>query len=128
MFIQKNGEVLNVTRGAYLSLFQSMGWEPAKGSTAEKKTAKSKNFMAAQPDKKSKPESEKEKTGSSEIPFGNMIDDESDFDEDDDDYEVVLEEMTIKELVEYAEEHDINLEGATKKVDIIGIIEAVEEE
>ena len=38
-----------------------------------------------------------------------------------------LSELTVKELVSLAEEHEIDLDGATKKDDIIAVILAAEE-
>ena len=39
-----------------------------------------------------------------------------------------LEEMTIRELRAYAEEHDINLHGATREADVLHVILSAEEE
>ncbi len=118
MKIKKDGTVLNVTKGAYDALFADMGYKPVKsgrGSKGKENEKSGTNFMSPQPE--SKP---------AEVPFGNMIEPEDE--EDEDDYEVVLSEMTVKELVEYADENDIDLDGATKKDDIIAAIEEAMEE
>lgn len=120
MLIEKDGTVLNVTRGAFLSLFQSQGWYPSeKSSTTSKKQQDSETFMSPQPTKK-KAKAEEKKESASEIPFGNML---NEYEEDgDEDYDLVLEDMTIKELIEYAAERDLDIEGLTKKSQIIKAI------
>lgn len=117
MFIEKDGTILNVTRGAYLSLFEAQGWVPASKSTLNKKQQKSDIFLAPQPSKK---ESKKPEEDASEIPFANMLNGYED--ENDEDYEVVLDDMTIKELIEFAAEKDLDIEGLTKKSQIIKAI------
>jgi len=47
--------------------------------------------------------------------------------DDEDDEESDLEGMTVAELREYAEENDIDLDGATRKDDIIAAIRLAEE-
>ena len=42
--------------------------------------------------------------------------------------DVNLDDMTVKELKAYAEEHNIDLNGLTKKVDILNAIKAVNAE
>lgn len=41
---------------------------------------------------------------------------------------IVLEEMSLKELVEFAKDNEIDLKGAKKKGDILSVIEALGEE
>lgn len=134
MLIQKNGMTLNVSRGAYLSLFEQQGWKPVKGTKSNKKSSEQTNFMSPQPDKPEEVEQDqKEKIDASEIPFGNMMGNEEPEEgneeviENDEDYEIVLEELTVKELVEYAEEHNIDLDGVTGKANIIKAIKEAEE-
>nr|DAP13409.1 MAG TPA: dimeris T4 recombination endonuclease VII [Caudoviricetes sp.] len=127
MYIEKNGTVLNVSKGAYIALFEQDGWRKVKDPGKAEKHAQSGNFMSPQPTKK---DEEVTETKVEEVPFGNLFqgNDETSVenpDEDlDEDYEVVLEDMTVKELKAYAEEKDIDLDGATKKEDIIGMIRA----
>lgn len=124
MKIRKNGTVLDVTKGAYDALFADMGYTPEKSGKGTRNRANKQNgttFMSAQPEEPKEPE----KPTPEDVPFGNMINQE---DEDDDDYEVVLSEMTVKELIEYADENDIDLDGATRKDDIISAIEEAMEE
>lgn len=124
MYIEKNGTILNVSKGAYFALFEQDGWKVVKDINKTKKHAKNSNFMSPQPSNKADTES---KPKAEEIPFGNLFQDNDETSleiEDDGDYELVLEEMTNKELRAYAEEKGIDLDGATKKEDIIGVIRA----
>lgn len=125
MYIEKNGTILNVSKGAYFALFEKDGWKKVKDPAKSKKPAQNGNFMSPQP---SKNDEEVTETKVDEVPFGNLFQNNEDVALDtsdmDDDYEVVLEDMTVKELKAYAEEKDIDLDGATKKEDIIGMIRA----
>lgn len=127
MYIEKNGTILNVSKGAYIALFEQDGWKKIKDPDKAKKHAQKGNFMSPQPIKKGEEAAE---TKVEEVPFGNLFqdNDETSVNDIDEDYEVVLEDMTIKELKAYAEEKDIDLDGATKKEDIIGVIRAELEE
>ncbi len=125
MYIKKNGTILNVSKGAYIALFEQDGWKKVKDISKLEKYAQSGSFMSPQP---SKNDEEVAETKVDEVPFGNLFQNNEDVALDtsdmDDDYEVVLEDMTVKELKAYAEEKDIDLDGATKKEDIIGMIRA----
>ena len=127
MYIEKNGTILNVSKGAYIALFEQDGWKKVKDPDKAEKHAQKGNFMSPQPIKK---DEEVTETKVEEVPFGNLFqdNDETSVNDPDEDYEVVLEDMTIKELKAYAEEKDIDLDGATKKEDIIGVIRAELEE
>ena len=127
MYIEKNGTILNVSKGAYIALFEQDGWKKVKDPDKVEKHAQSGNFMSPQPTKK---DEEVPETKVEEVPFGNLFQgsDETSVSDPDEDYEVVLEDMTVKELKAYAEEKDIDLDGATKKEDIIGMIRAELEE
>lgn len=127
MYIEKNGTILNVSKGAYIALFEKDGWKKVKDPDRVEKHAQNGNFMSPQPIKK---DEEVTETKVEEVPFGNLFQgsDEASVSDPDEDYEVVLEDMTVKELKAYAEEKDIDLDGATKKEDIIGMIRAELEE
>lgn len=127
MYIEKNGTILNVSKGAYIALFEQDGWKKVKDPAKAEKHAKKDNFMSPQPIKK---DEEVTEAKVEEVPFGNLFqgNDETSVNDLDEDYEVVLEDMTVKELKAYAEEKDIDLDGATKKEDIIGMIRAELEE
>lgn len=116
MLIKKDGTTLNVTRGAFLSLFADQGWEPATESAKDIKTSKNDNFMAPKPKRKAS----SHKKAPSDIPFSNIVEEEI---EDNEDYDLVLEDMTVKELVEYADEKGVDIEGLSKKADLIKAIE-----
>lgn len=115
MLIRKDGTTLNVTRGAYLSLFANQGWEPTNEPIEGTKTSKNDDFMAPKPKRKAPTH----KKVSSDIPFSNIVEEEV---EDDEDYDLVLEDMTVKELVEYADEKGVDIEGLSKKADLIKAI------
>lgn len=129
MYIEKNGTILNVSKGAYFALFEQDGWKVVKDINRAKKHAKKDNFMSPQPSESETTKSKMDEPKTDDIPFGNLFQGNEDTavnDEgvDDGDYEVVLEDMTVKELKAYAEEKDIDLDGTTKKEDIIGMIRA----
>lgn len=130
MYIEKNGTILNVSKGAFFALFEKDGWKKAKDLTHVEKHAQSGSFMAPQPSERTGKSEKKAEPETDEVPFGNLFqgNDETPVSDLDEDYEVVLEDMTVKELKAYAEEKDIDLDGATKKEDIIGIIRAELEE
>lgn len=107
MRIKKNGTVLNVTKGAFKALFAPMGYV-----SLEDEEIIVDEHMAERQEKL-------------DVPFGNILNNEPPYDEgekDDSEYEVVLEDMTMAELVEYSAEQDIDIEGLRKKQDIINRI------
>lgn len=110
MLIKRNGTVLSVTKGAFNALFKDKGWEPASGHNADKGNA---NFMSPQPKTKVHTDTEPAR----DMPFSNMY-------KEDTAYTVLhtYEDMTVRQLVEFAEENEIDLDGKTKKSDIIRII------
>lgn len=110
MKIKKDGTVLNVSKGAFTALFAPMGYV---------------DFYEDAETVANKPVKHQEQLASEDIPFGNILNNEPLYDNDepeDDDYEVVLEDMTVSELVEYAAEQDIDIEGLRKKQEIINKI------
>lgn len=123
MLIRKDDTTLNVTKGAFSALFEAKGWRKVKEGKENRKAAQSSNFMAPQPTKKQTEQTEQE-----EMPFGALFQCSEKTALDDGDYEVVLEDMTIKQLKAYAIENGIDLEEATSKKDIIGMIRAEMEE
>lgn len=116
MLIKKNGEVMDVTKGAFRELFKDAGWKQTKDKPTQKKSSN----MTPKPKEGKKPEQV-------EIPFANVLNEEPE-EEIEEDYKLVLEDMTVKELIEYAAENDIDLEGKTRKDDIIAAIEEELEE
>lgn len=138
MLIKKNGTVLDVTKGAFKALFKDQGWTKVKSSEVDSEdketTQKSTNFMSPQPEKDDvKSENEGE---ISNHPFQQLMDNfnkqeenqEEEDDDEDDEVETPLTEMTVKQLVEYADENGYDLGDATKKADIIQAILAAEED
>ncbi len=108
MLIKKGKTILNVSKGAYLASFKAQGWAKAEsGQTPKKERA-----MMSQPEPASGD------VVPVEVPFGNMMQQEPEPVM----YNVVYEEMTVKQLLEFAEEYQIDLRGATKKSDIVHTI------
>lgn len=135
MLIKKNGTVLNVTKGAFKALFKDQGWTEVKNSEVDSEhketTQKSTDFMSPQPEKDDVKSENEEKT--SNHPFQQLMDnfnkqEENQEEEDDDEVETPLTEMTVKQLVEYADEKGYDIGDATKKADIIQAILAAEED
>lgn len=120
MLITKHNTILNVTKGAYNSIFEHEGWTAYSGEPP-KKDFSEEVFMHAD----SVEETTQQKLVQSELPFGNMSSSDTSFEEEmeeDEDYTVVLEDMSIKQLVEYADEQNIALEEGMKKATIIATI------
>lgn len=136
MLIKKNGTVLDVTKGAFKALFKDQGWTKAKGSEVDSEdketTQKSTNFMSPQPEKEDVKSENEEKT--SNRPFQQLMDnfnkqeENQEDDDEDDEVETPLTEMTVKQLVEYADEKGYDIGDATKKADIIQAILTAEED
>lgn len=135
MLIKKNGTVLDVTKGAFKALFKDQGWTKVKSSEVdsenEETTQKSTNFMSPQPEKDDTKSEDEKKT--SNHPFQKLMDnlnkqEENQEENDDDEVEIPLTEMTVKQLVEYADEKSYDIGDATKKADIIQAILAAEED
>lgn len=135
MLIKKNGTVLDVTKGAFKALFKDQGWTKVKSSEVDSEnkeiTQKSTNFMSPQPEKDDMKSENEEKT--SNHPFQQLMDnlnkqEENQEENDDDEVETPLTEMTVKQLVEYADEKGYDIGDATKKADIIQAILAAEED
>ena len=136
MLIKKNGTVLDVTKGAFKALFKDQGWTKVKSSEVDSEdketTQKSTNFMSPQPEKDDVKSENEEKT--SNHPFQQLMDnfnkqeENQEDDDEDDEVETPLTEMTVKQLVEYADEKGYDIGDATKKADIIQAILAAEED
>lgn len=135
MLIKKNGTVLDVTKGAFKALFKDQGWTKVKSSEVDSEdketTQKSTNFMSPQPEKDNIKSEDEEKI--SNHPFQQLMDnlnkqEENQEENDDDEVETPLTEMTVKQLVEYADEKGYDIGEATKKADIIQAILTAEED
>ena len=135
MLIKKNGTVLDVTKGAFKALFQDQGWAKVKSSEVDSEhketTQKSTNFMSPQPEKDDVNSEDEGKA--SNHPFQQLMDnlnkqEENQEENDDDEVETPLTEMTVKQLVEYADEKGYDIGDATKKADIIQAILTAEED
>lgn len=129
MLIHKNGTTLDVTKGAFDALFANQGWAIGEKLGEAEKVTKNTNFMSPQPNS-SQEASEEE---SSVNPFFKHLMGENEETEgenlEDEETEILLEEMTNKELLEYAEEHEIDLSGITKRQERINAIkEAMSED
>lgn len=127
MLIHKNGTTLDVTKGAFDALFANQGWAIGEKLGEAEKVAKNTNFMSPQPNS-SQEASEEE---SSVNPFFKHLMGESEETEEEDpenledeEAEILLEEMTNKELLEYAKEHEIDLSGITKRQERINAIKS----
>ena len=129
MLIHKNGTTLDVTKGAFDALFANQGWAIGEKLDEAEKVAKNTNFMSPQPNS-SQEASEEE---SSVNPFFKHLMGENEETEGEnlegEEAEILLEEMTNKELLEYAKEHEIDLSGITKRQERINAIkEAMSED
>lgn len=132
MLIRKNGTVLDVTKGAFKALFKDQGWTKAKSSEVDSRnketTQKTTNFMSPQP-KKGDVKSEDSEEETSNHPFQQLMENfnkqdgnDENSDENDNEVETPLTEMTVKQLVEYADENGYDIGDATKRADIIQAI------
>ena len=128
MLIHKNGTTLDVTKGAFVALFANQGWAIGENLGEAEKVAKNINFMSPQPNSSQEASEE-----SSVNPFFKHLMGENEGEEvenlEDEEAEILLEEMTNKELLEYAKEHEIDLSGITKRQERINAIkEAMSED
>lgn len=128
MLIHKNGTTLDVTKGAFDALFANQGWAIGEKLGEAEKVDKNTNFMSPQPNSSQEASEE-----SSVNPFFKHLMGENEETEgenlEDEEAEILLEEMTNKELLAYAEEHEIDLSGITKRQERINAIkEAMSEE
>ena len=128
MLIHKNGTTLDVTKGAFDALFANQGWAIGENLGEAEKIAKNTNFMSPQPNSSQEASEE-----SSVNPFFKHLMGENEGEEvenlEDEEAEILLEEMTNKELLEYAKEHEIDLSGITKRQERINAIkEAMSED
>ena len=131
MLIHKNGTTLDVTKGAFDALFANQGWAIREKLDEAEKVAKNTNFMSPQPNSSQETSEEssvnpffKHLMGENEETEGENLEDL-----EDEEAEILLEEMTNKELLEYAKEHEIDLSGITKRQERINAIkEAMSED
>lgn len=128
MLIHKNGTTLDVTKGAFDALFANQGWAIGENLGEAEKVAKNTNFMSPQPNSSQEASEE-----SSVNPFFKHLMGENEETEvenlEEEEAEILLEEMTNKELLEYAKEHEIDLSGITKRQERINAIkEAMSED
>lgn len=130
MLIKKGDSVLNVTKGAFTALFANMGYQPATTDEEVQRKGRGTSFMLKQTVSETPKKNE-----ANETPFGWMFDSdeysqnqyEESLDYEGQDFKVVTDEMTVKELISYSNERGIDLRGAAKKSDIIRIINAAME-
>lgn len=127
MLIRKNGVTLDVTKGAYKALFAPYGWEKA-GSKGKRhqNTTTTMNGQEIRSEDTPKEEEVNERVIADEVPFGNMLNQDEEYVEDNEEINIPLTEMTVEELREYAEDNGINLGKVTKKADIIATIKEAE--
>lgn len=128
MLIHKNGTTLDVTKGAFDALFANQGWAIGENLGEAEKVDKNINFMSPQPNSSQEASEE-----SSVNPFFKHLMGENEGEEvenlEEEEAEILLEEMTNKELLAYAEEHEIDLSGITKRQERINAIkEAMSED
>lgn len=110
MKITKHGEILNVSKGAFKASFEKDGWTELGKESSDVETHAKNNESA--PDM-------------SEVPFAQINqsaeeepeDIEEEFEEEEE-LETPISEMTVTELVEFAEEHDIDISGIKGKENI----------
>lgn len=129
--IKKDGQTLTVAKGAFDALFAPMGWTKAEEPSS--------------PDRKNKrmhPQPEKIADLSPDFPFGGNLPSDgleltaeeqfSTENEDilppdepleDDEVEIPLSEMTISQLIEFADAHNIDIYGISGKKSIRKAIE-----
>ena len=123
MLIHKNGTTLDVTKGAFDALFANQGWAIGEKLGEAEKVDKNTNFMSPQPNSSQEASEE-----SSVTPFFKHLMGENEGEEvenlEDEEAEILLEEMTNKELLEYAKEHEIDLSGITKRQERINAIKS----
>lgn len=100
-------DIISVTKGAYEQLFKKNGWtKVVGGNVSDKSTEKKINPFTGRP--------------------ANDNDDDDDYEDDD---ELDLEDKTMDQLREIAEENGIDLRGARSKAEAREIItEAMKEE
>lgn len=106
MKITKHGEILNVSKGAFKASFERDGWIELDKESSDVETHAKNNGSA--PDM-------------SEVPFAQIGQpaEEEDFEnEEEEEMEVPISEMTVTELVEFAEDHDIDISGIKGKENI----------
>ena len=127
MLIHKNGTTLDVTKGAFDALFANQGWAIGEKLGEAEKVDKNTNFMSPQPNSSQDTSEEssvnpffKHLMGENEETEGENLEDL-----EDEEAEILLEEMTNKELLEYAKEHEIDLSGITKRQERINAIKEV---
>ena len=124
MLIHKNGTTLDVTKGAFDALFANQGWAIGEKLGEAEKVDKNINFMSPQPNSSQEASGEE----SSVNPFFKHLMGENEETEvenlEDEEAEILLEEMTNKELLEYAKEHEIDLSGITKRQERINAIKS----
>lgn len=120
MIIYKNGQTLEVTKGAFTALFEPLGWvTEAPAKTKSNKTTK----MSPQPEKSGNsilPESDLFKALKSQEEQEKPVEDFSEEEE----VEIPISEMTLEELIDFADSKGIDIDGLTKKRDIRRAIEA----
>ena len=126
MLIHKNGTTLDVTKGAFDALFANQGWAIGEKLGEAEKVDKNTNFMSPQPNSSQDTSEEssvnpffKHLMGENEETEGENLEDL-----EDEEAEILLEEMTNKELLEYAKEHEIDLSGITKRQERINAIKS----
>lgn len=144
MLITKNGVTLNVSKGAFNASFRAQGWVEGKGE--EDKAVNSPVQMSPQPLDNSKAdlsldkevddanqEAENDDAKNADLsgenqPDSTLITDtekdaENGENEGENSIEIPISEMTVNQLIEFADEHDIDISGLQGKAKIRAAIE-----
>lgn len=139
MLITKDGITLNVSKGAFDASFRTQGWVKGEGTHEEVKNTPIQ--MAPQPVKESKPVEESdlsldkaEDAKNDDLSHegesvNNLVSDEEKDAEnsekvDENAIETPISEMTVNELIDFADEHNIDISGLQGKAKIRAAIEA----
>lgn len=92
MKIRLSDSILEVSKGAYFALFKPQGWTPEENTEKREKTCEAEDFTSNNDALTSKEGDEAEEI------------------------EVVLEDMSISQLKEYADEFGIKVKGTKEEI------------
>lgn len=122
MTIYRNGQTLKVTKGAFTALFEPLGW--VTEAPAEVITSKPNNMMAPKPSKTKGNKENKSILPESDLFKALKSQEEQESSPEPEEFETPISEMTLEELIDYADSNGIDIDGLTKKRDIRRAIEA----
>lgn len=126
--ITNGKETMEVSKGAFKALFERYGWKLEDEKIVDLSVGSSSDYTLSEDEEKDDERNNLPPLSSKDDEGEEEEDDEYE-DESEDEVEIPFSEMTVRQLQDYADEHDIDVSEANNKKELRKIIlESLKEE